>query len=174
MRIEIDRLGERGEKFAYEYAPEGLSLDGETLRLAAPAEVEGRAGLRGREVSLEGRLRARVEARCDRCLRPVTSAVEVEFAERFVPPGDEANAAERELQPDDLAFSVYQDGAVDLDELVREQILLALPTRLLCEEDCRGLCPKCGADLNAGACACEQGEVDPRWAALAKLKNPEP
>jgi len=54
---------------------------------------------------------------------------------------------------------------------VREQILLALPSRRLCREECKGLCPTCGADLNAGRCDCEQREVDPRWSALAELKD---
>jgi len=70
------------------------------------------------------------------------------------------------VTPDGAA---YEGDAVDLDELVREQILLALPSRRLCREECKGLCPTCGADLNAGRCACEQREVDPRWSALADL-----
>ncbi len=78
-----------------------------------------------------------------------------------------------ELQKDDLIRSVYEGDAVDLDELVREQILLALPTRTLCREECKGLCPECGANLNAGECDCAQKEIDPRWAALADLKKDE-
>src|SRR5215213_1677197 len=76
-----------------------------------------------------------------------------------------------ELQAEDLILSAYEGDAVDLDELVREQILLALPSRHLCREDCKGLCQKCGANLNDAPCSCEQGEVDPRWAALADLKK---
>src|SRR5215213_1252628 len=78
---------------------------------------------------------------------------------------------EVELQAEDLILSAYEGDAVDLDELVREQILLALPSRHLCREDCKGLCQRCGANLNNGPCSCEQGEVDPRWAALADLKK---
>jgi uncharacterized protein len=76
-----------------------------------------------------------------------------------------------ELQAEDLILSAYEGDAVDLDEVVREQLLLALPSRHLCREDCQGLCQKCGANLNDGHCSCEQGEVDPRWAALANLKK---
>ena len=70
-----------------------------------------------------------------------------------------------------MGLAAFEGDSIDLDELVREQILLALPTRHLCREDCKGLCQKCGADLNAGDCSCEQGETDPRWAALADFKR---
>ena len=71
----------------------------------------------------------------------------------------------RELLSADMGLAAYEGDAVDLDELVREQITLALPSRRLCREECKGLCPKCGADLNAAECSCERGEIDPAAAA---------
>ena len=70
-----------------------------------------------------------------------------------------------------MDFSTYDGDRIDLDEIVREQILLALPTRQLCAEDCKGLCPSCGANLNEKACGCEQQQTDPRWSALEALKR---
>ncbi len=172
MRIEVDRLSERGEAFAHTYAPDELTLDEEGLSLTTPVSVEGRATRKGTQVRLRGRIRTTVEVACDRCLRPVPFNVEEEFDARLEPAGTETPTEElAELQPEDLDVSVYEGDAVEVDELVREQILLALPTRLHCREDCKGLCPTCGADLNETTCACEHKEIDPRWAGLAALKS---
>ena len=171
MRFEIDKLSEQGEPFAHAYAPGELDLGEEGARLLAPAEVEGKVSRRGDEVRLRGRVRATVEARCDRCLKPAAVPVDQSFDERYVPAGDEVKEEETELRPDELALAVYEGETLDADDLVREQILLALPTRLLCREECKGLCPGCGADLNSEACGCARDEVDPRWAALAELKE---
>ncbi|MFN7623911.1 MAG: DUF177 domain-containing protein, partial [Acidobacteriota bacterium] len=77
---------------------------------------------------------------------------------------------EIELTADDLGISVYENDQIDLDEMVVEQLELSLPFRLLCQEDCRGLCPQCGADLNTEACDC-QPLIDPRWEALVAVKE---
>ena len=75
-----------------------------------------------------------------------------------------------ELEEEDLTFSVFDGEVIDIDELVREQVILAIPVRVLCREDCRGLCPTCGADRNFKECGCESAETDPRWAALKNLR----
>ncbi|HZB47118.1 MAG TPA: DUF177 domain-containing protein [Pyrinomonadaceae bacterium] len=174
MQIEVERLDERGEAFSHTYGKEELSLDDETARLASEARVAGRASMKGSEVRLRGTLSTQVEVYCDRCAAAVVAPLEIEFDTSFLPAEVEKAAVENvELQKDDLIRSVYEGGAVDLDELAREQILLALPTRTLCREECRGLCPECGANLNAGECDCARKEIDPRWAALADLKKDE-
>lgn len=172
MQIEVERLDERGEVFAHTYGKEELSLDDETARLASEAKVSGRASMKGAEVTLRGTLGTEVEVACDRCAAAVVAPLEIEFDTSFLPAEVERGVTENvELRKDDLSYSVYEGGAVDLDELVREQILLALPTRSLCREECKGLCPECGANLNAGECDCARKEIDPRWAALADLKR---
>ena len=95
--------------------------------------------------------------------------VEESFELLYVPPlgtGDE-----HELGEDDLSLGFYQDGVIDVDDLAREQIELALPMARLCTEECRGLCPECGANLNLVDCACSKEQVDIRWAALKELKS---
>jgi len=172
MRIEVENLKEKAEPFSHSYAPEEVELEDEGARLVAPAEVEGSASLKGEEVRVRGAIKTEVELLCDRCAAPSRSPLEVEFDARFVPQSSAAAESDNvELLAEDLGLAAYEGDAVDLDELVREQILLALPSRNLCREDCKGLCPKCGADLNAGDCSCERGETDPRWAALADLKK---
>jgi uncharacterized protein len=76
-----------------------------------------------------------------------------------------------ELTEDELDLSVFDGEAIDLDELVREELLLAVPTHLLCQENCKGVCPTCGVDRNTTDCVCGGDDVDPRWAGLKELVN---
>ena len=172
MRIEVENLKAAPEPFAHTYRPEEVELEEEGARLIADAAVEGGATRKGEQVRLRGTIKTEVELLCDRCAAPRDAPLAVEFDTSFIPQEVEAGKEENvELLPEDLGLSAYEGDAVDLDELVREQILLALPSRHLCREDCKGLCQKCGANLNDGHCSCGQGGVDPRWAALADLKK---
>ena len=173
MRIDVDTLAEEGESFAHTYGVEDLSLDDERARLIEGAEIRGRAKREDSQVRLHGMVAARTEVACDRCLRPVVVPVETEFDATYIPAAlDTTGAGEAaELQADEMDVDIYEGNEIDIDRLVREQVLLALPVRLLCSEECKGLCPTCGADLNTETCACEQRETDPRWAALANLKQ---
>ena len=174
MRIEVEELTAVAEPFEHTYRAEEVELDEEGARLVSDAAVRGGASRKGLEVRLRGEIRTEVELLCARCAAPERAPLSVEFDTSFIPQEVEAAKAENvELLKEDLVVAAYEGDAVDLDELVREQILLALPLRHLCREDCKGLCQKCGADLNAGDCRCEKGEVDPRWAALADLKKAE-
>ena len=174
MHIEVDRLDEAGAPFAHTYAPDELALEDERAQLSSATHVEGHAAKQREQVRVTGKIEGAVEVQCDRCLRPVASPLQTEFDLAYAPASvlDEAEADEvKELQDEDLIVAFYEGDRLDVDELVREQVLLALPMRLLCREDCKGLCLSCGADLNNDPCACAQPEVDPRWSALAALKQ---
>jgi uncharacterized protein len=174
MRIEVENLTSAATPFEHAYPAGEIDLDEEGARVVSGADVRGGATRKGEQVRLRGEIKTEVEILCDRCAAPERSPLTVEFDTSFIPQEVEAVKAENvELQAEDLILSAYEGDAVDVDELVREQILLALPSRHLCREDCKGLCQKCGADLNRNQCSCEQGEVDPRWAALADLQNRE-
>ncbi|MFL6228893.1 MAG: YceD family protein [Pyrinomonadaceae bacterium] len=174
MKIEIERLTEEGEDFERVYAPGDLLLKDEHASLAANARVWGHASRKRDEVRLAGNIDTTVELLCDRCAAPTTRPVNVEFkAELGLAAPSEGDADGIELHDADMDFSTYEGDAVVLDEIVREQILLALPTRQLCTEECKGLCPTCGANLNEQSCDCERETIDPRWSALAELKNRE-
>jgi uncharacterized protein len=75
-----------------------------------------------------------------------------------------------ELHDEDLALSVFEGNIINIDDLAREQLYLALPSRVLCDENCLGLCSVCGVNKNDVECSCEREEIDPRWAALKDLK----
>ena len=172
MRIEVENLTEKGEAFSQVYEPGQVELGEEGARVTGETRAEGRASRKGEEVRVRGQIRTEVELSCDRCLAPRTTPMEVEFDTSFIPQAAATSETENvELLPEHLVVATYEGDAVDLDELVREQIVLALPSRHLCREDCKGLCPRCGADLNAEHCSCDTAEVDPRWAALADWKK---
>jgi len=172
MRIEVEKLNEAGAPFAARYAPEELELEDELTRLVSEAKLEGRASKWREQVRLRGIIDASVEVRCDRCVAPVVIPVNADFDVTYVPEEVlKTDAEATELQEDDLTFATYEGDELDLEELAREQLLLALPARHLCREDCKGLCPTCGEDLNTQTCGCERQATDPRWAALAALKK---
>lgn len=170
MRIEVDQLEGSAKPFAHTYAPEELILDEESARLTEAPQVRGSASRKGNEVRLRGKLTARAEVDCDRCLKALDVPVETDFDVTYIPASDYVSNEKAELQEDDLLLSVYEGDAINLDDIVREQILLALPVRALCGEECKGLCPVCGINRNADTCACEDKETDPRWAALKDLR----
>jgi uncharacterized protein len=99
--------------------------------------------------------------------------LELDFAFRdiFVSPERFESTVEAQLDAEDMDVSVFEGETLDLAEVVREQILLFLPEQVFCSGDCRGLCPKCGIDLNLKSCDCPQLEIDPRWAGLKDLKR---
>jgi uncharacterized protein len=94
----------------------------------------------------------------------------VEFDSVFVEPGDASTAAEVEVSNESLDESVIDAGEIRVADVVREQILLAVPEQIFCKDDCKGLCPKCGSNLNLIDCKCADDDIDPRWAALKNLK----
>ena len=169
MRIELEKAGKSGE-FRQVLQADELSLDDHELHLIGPAEVVGRINRKADEVELRGHLRAIIEAACARCLKPVQLPIEVDFTERFVPAVGWRLEEQHELREEDLNLAVFDGGAVELNDLVREEILLAMPGQVLCGEDCKGLCPSCGVDRNEKTCQCENRKVDARWTALKDLR----
>jgi uncharacterized protein len=118
---------------------------------------------------LSGRLQARLQVACGRCLEPFTLPVDTQVDLTYVPHPSQAAEDEVELSADDLTTAFYRDQTLDLGEALREQFYLAMPMAPLCREDCKGLCPQCGTNLNQGTCACDVRWEDPRLAGLRTL-----
>lgn len=173
MNIHISQISEEdGLSIRHTYPQGGLELRGEDTRLVGPTVFNAHASRDGKRVKLAGDVRAAAEVDCDRCLSPLSVRVDQSFDLLYIPPAKSAGAQEeKELGYDDLSTAFYQDQTIDIDDLAREQIELALPMSRLCGDGCRGLCPECGANLNEAACACSVEQVDPRWAALKELKT---
>ncbi len=122
----------------------------------------------GMDVVFSGALEAPAEATCARCAEQFVTSCTRSF--RFVLAPKAAGEPNGDLRAEDLEFSFYEREEIDLSPLIREQVLLALPTRPLCKEDCRGLCPRCGANLNREVCGCRVTMSDPRFGVLSTLK----
>jgi uncharacterized protein len=138
------------------------------FRVEAPMRVEMEYYRAGTELFFQGQLRASTQEVCARCAEEFSAPSERNF--RFVLTPRTIGLADDDLVAEDLEFSVYDGAEIDLSPLLREQLLLSLPTRPLCREDCRGLCPQCGANLNHAACGCRPEVADPRLAPLRALK----
>ena len=171
MRIELENLEDGTGGFAHTYQPEELNLIDERVRVTEPISVDGRVRSSGSEVEVSGRVETKVSVECDRCLKMLEMPVSAGFKLQYITGQDYETSSAAELTPDEMALSVFDGQAIDVDEIVREQILLAVPDRALCDEKCRGICSICGTNLNAGSCDCKLSEVDPRWAALKDFKS---
>jgi len=170
MRIELENLeGGKGD-FAHVYNPEDLNPVDERVKLGGPARVNGKIRLAGNEVFVNGHVDIQAQVECDRCLKPVEIPVSADFELEYITGSEYESSGVAELTEAEMSVSVFDGEAVDVDEIVKEQILLSVPTRMLCREDCKGICPQCGTDRNTGECNCVTEEIDPRWAALKNLK----
>lgn len=170
MRIELENLEGGKGGFAHVYQPDDLNPLDERIRLVEPVAVKGNVKLARALVQVNGHIDTRAQVECDRCLQPVELPVDADFALEYITGSDYESSEAAELTDEEMSVSVFDGEAIDVDEIVKEQILLAVPTRMLCREDCKGICPECGIDRNSGECACVTDDVDPRWAALKNLK----
>ena len=170
MNIVVDQISEdEGLGVHHLYPERDASLAGGGDHSLGQCELNLRATRSGDKVELIGSISVVVSFECDRCLSPLSLPIEESFDLLYVPPL--GTGEERELGENDLSLGFYQDGIINVDDLAREQVELALPMARLCKEDCSGLCLKCGANLNVGQCDCIEEQSDARWAALEGLKS---
>lgn len=146
--------------FAYDDSAEDLSDDLHSGSVHVEGRVENHAGF----LFLHGMATLTGVVRCGRCCR--------EFSCKLAFPL-EYKLAEELANEDEEEFLLLEDGHLELSETVRGQLLTEMPYRFLCKEDCKGLCPKCGCDLNVERCSCDTHEIDPRWAALSSFFEEE-
>ena len=146
--------------FSYEIP---LEYNENGYEMADNAKIDGIVKDMGGYVLLTAKCRVNYKTQCARCLKPVFGECEIEF-ERPV-------ATKLESEDTEDEYLLVQNGwSVNIDEPITEELMLSLPLRSLCKEDCMGLCPKCGCDKNEKECGCVTKEIDPRWAALKNFK----
>lgn len=175
LLVEVSKIPPEGLEVDSDLDEETLRLEGEETFILVDGHLRSRLE-RGEDesVHVRGHLDARMELECGRCLETYDKDVAQELELFYLPHGRDAvpeDEDEVELSDRDMVVAYYRDRRLDLGEVVREQLLLAVPLKRLCREDCRGLCPTCGANRNAAACACKIDEEtqDPRLAPLRKL-----
>jgi uncharacterized protein len=125
------------------------------------AELKAESVVEG--ILITGEVEATAAVRCARCLKEFSSALSVELCELFVAPGHEATAGEDPYR--------VKGTEIGLEPMLRDAVTLSLPLRPLCRPDCKGLCARCGTDLNQGPCGCVEEESDPRWADLDVVRE---
>ena len=174
MFIDIHELEREPREFEEVLQPGRIAF-GADVTQTAPMQVSGVAELldklHGREIHLSGSLATTVETICDRCLEPTPRPIEIEFDLFYQPMKSIAHEEEIELKPAELEIGFYEGHGLELEEVLKEQVLLTLPVKRVCREDCKGLCPHCGTDLNETTCECVVDEPDPRWDTLRALKT---
>jgi len=170
MVVDLTTLKDSQLLFNFLLTPDEIELGSDAAKLKNVVETRGKLKKGIAQTDVEGEIFADVEVECSRCLQPTESSLEIPLKAVFVTPENYTEAKEAELGLEDLEVSIFEGDEIDLSELVREQILLNLPTQVFCREDCQGLCQQCGANRNLIECNCQKKEIDPRWSALKNLK----
>ena len=170
MIVELASIGKTPKTIEEKFEPADIDLVGESVSLTGPAVFTGETVQAASRAHVRGTLEADVALDCVRCLEPVEQHLDIEFDSVFVDAAEETDRTDVEVTDEALDESLVENGLIDTAEVVREQILLAIPDQVFCREDCKGLCPKCGANLNLIDCKCSDDDIDPRWAALRNLK----
>jgi uncharacterized protein len=169
MRFKINEIGDEGLALDLAVSSEWLAAscpDLEARPGLAGLGLRGRLSKSGDDYLLMGRIAGVLEATCSRCLEPARVSVDIPLAVTFV----SADEDDDELEDDGVA--AFEGGELDLSDEIRDEILLAIPLKTLCQEACRGLCAICGGNRNAVPCGCEdeQRQSASQFATLGKLK----
>jgi len=177
MFIRLKDLEVRKLDFHEAFPPGAIEL-GEDVRQVGSLEAKGRAEIvrehEGRhiveDIRLVGSFSGTVQVSCARCLEPVEHKVSQSFDLLYRPleavRGDDVSITRAETE-----IGYYSGNGLELEDCLREQILLQVPLKSVCRDDCKGLCPQCGKNRNLESCDCGQTETDPRWSALRELKK---
>jgi uncharacterized protein len=178
MFITIQALEEQPLEFREEFRPQALDL-GPEVEQQTPLAATGRAELveehEGRKVIQDirvvGDLATRIAVKCARCLELVPSDLKSSFDLLYRTRGIERRGPESSISEAETEIGFYTGDGLLLEDVLKEQVLLAVPLKALCREDCKGLCPGCGCNRNRESCKCAPAARDERWAALGKIRD---
>jgi uncharacterized protein len=123
------------------------------------------------DIRIRATLQVPMEVACARCLEPVAETLDTDFDLVFRPREADAADSDHAITTAETEIGYYEGDGISLTDVLREQVLLALPARTLCREDCKGICPECGQNRNAGTCNCGVSSTDPRWSALKSIQG---
>lgn len=164
MKIQISGLTEGIHHYRFAVAPEDLELGNE---FHSQVVVDATLEKSSTQIVLTSSIRTTAEFACDRCISLFKEELTPTYRMYYAYEGAETG----QIDPAELQPLLPGQAFIDLADDVRQMLLLAIPLKLLCKESCRGLCPSCGKNLNEGACACAEEDIDPRWEALRKLSG---
>ena len=173
LQISIKSIPEAGKDLSLDLGPEwfGRWREEDPGLEFAVARINGQVTLaqHASDILVRGSIEGHMELACSRCLESFTAPAAIDF-DLLLVHGPPAAAADEDLSPSDLDLDYYTGEIVDLESILREQIILMMPLKPLCDETCKGLCPRCGVNLNRDTCTCQTDAVNSPFARLAKLK----
>jgi len=179
MFFEIKDLELHPIDFEEKFQPGIIDL-GPDYRQRTPIISSGRADLVEehygkhkiiQDIRVQGKLATSLELNCARCLEPITQNVKRDFDLLYRPQGADAGRDEMSVTDAEAEIGYYEGRGVQLEDVLREQVLLAIPLKVTCRDNCKGLCPHCGKNLNEEQCGCEVSVDEPRWAALKDIRS---
>ena len=153
----------------FETFPAHKLLIGEPVELALEADL--RIQKSGEEYFCQGKVNAIVNVECSRCLNGFDLELENETDFIICSEADHAEDEKEAIDTEDYVYFSGSDIQADISEIVRQTIILSVAMKPLCSEDCKGICPQCGINLNENTCSCETEKIDPRWESLKKLSG---
>ena len=171
MFLHVKELALHKIRIRKSYAPGALDFGSAEFRQVEPLEVRATAELIDGQIHVSGALHTRLELVCARCLEAVLEEVSRDFDLCYRPVATIAKEEQVQLKQDDTEIGFFRGDGLFLADVLAEQVFLALPMKVICRSDCRGLCPYCGANLNSEDCRCESPAADARLAPLARLKQ---
>jgi len=168
--ISLEAAKDEPVAFDFELTVPAKSLDREPLLEVSPVRVAGEVSSIEAGYALTGELSWGGKLECSRCLAAYPFAADENFS-LVLYKREPGEPDELQLDKDDLDVYFFEEAELSVRPIVEERIQMAVPMKPLCKEDCLGLCPTCGEDLNQGNCECREETIDPRWEALSKLKK---
>jgi uncharacterized protein len=159
MRIQIAGLSEGSHNFHFEVTADDLAL-GE--RFGAPVAVDAKLDKTGSQLFLRASIRTTSSVECDRCITPFVVNLTPSYQMHYI----WSEPDQSRFDPSEVQIIANGSTVIALDEDVRQTVLLSVPLKNLCRDDCKGLCPRCGKNLNEGRCMCEETERESRWDSL--------
>ena len=168
MKININDITTTEADVVFDAPISEFAFSVEELILKEEVQVMTKVRKMNEKILVKGNIKTCMELECSRCLEHFPFSIDEDFQIVFEPFSSDIKEEELELEKEDLDIGFYKEGIIDLTEVVREQILLAIPMIPICNETCKGLCPYCGQNLNHNKCSCVRESIDPRW---AKLQN---
>jgi uncharacterized protein len=163
--LNLNWTEERSSLLAYLENLSQIDFDFET-----PLQSQARVWKAGQSVLIKGKVQTNLQLKCVRCLKEFSFPISSTFELSLHPLKETSSTEEKELGEEDMASGFYEGGDIHLSEIACEQIFLEIPYKPLCHEECKGLCPICGKDLNLTSCNCAKEEFVSSFSALQKLK----
>lgn len=173
MFLSIKEMEIRKVRFDETFEPGKIDFSEAELRQISPIHAQGQAKSlenTGGEIRIEGRFSGVLEADCDRCLGLAVFKLDNSFDLFYRPPPLDLDADEIKIDAGEAEIGFYEGLGLELEDVIKEQVLLFLPMQRICREDCKGICPVCGRNRNEVSCDCHEKPADDRWGALRNYK----